>query len=726
MKANVEKRKGFAPLRRRALRLGLAAASLWAGLAALDAAFPPDLGVYNRRSRLVLDRDGRVIGASLTPEGRWRVPVRPEAVDPLYLRMVLAFEDRRFYRHPGVDPLAVGRAVGQWIRNRRVVSGASTLSMQVARLLEPRPRTLRAKGAEVLRAFQLERRFGKREILSIYLTLTPFGGNLEGVRAASLAYFGKGPGRMTPAEAALLVSIPQSPSRLRPDRHPRRARAARNKVLARMARAGVIAPGVAARAMEDPVPLRRLPFRKAAPLLVRRLLAGRGGGREGGGGGRGAESRRTFIDLRLQRAVQRLAHGAAARWGPSVSAAVLVVENKGRKVAAYVGSADFFDDGRQGRVDMVNRRRSPGSTLKPFIYGVAMDEGIIHPETLIRDERLRIGDYAPRNFNGGFQGEVTVREALQRSLNVPAVLVLNRVGPARMMAEFQMAGISPRFAGLGGDPGLALALGGVGLTLEELVTLYAALADGGAALPLRLAEDRRGSGGGKTAAKPRRLLGRAAAWHLTKILEGVPRPPNRVRNSGAVPRAPIAFKTGTSYGYRDAWAIGYNKRYTAGVWVGRPDGTPVPGATGHRAAAPLLFKVFEQFPPPSPSLDERAPEGALIADNRELPPHLRRLRVPALGESGAARDRSPPLPPPPRLEFPRDGSTVELSGAGAEMSRLPLIAHGGEGPFNWLINGRPISGGRRENEWNPDGPGFVRVTVVDAAGRSATAEIQIR
>ncbi|MDP6618340.1 MAG: penicillin-binding protein 1C [Nitrospinota bacterium] len=703
-------------MRRRALRLGLAAAAVWAGLAALDAAFPPDLGVYNKRSRLVLDRDGRVIGASLTPEGRWRVPIRPEAVDPLYLRMVLAFEDRRFYRHPGVDPLAVGRAVGQWIRNRRVVSGASTLSMQVARLLEPRPRTFRAKGAEVLRAFQLERRLGKREILSIYLTLTPFGGNLEGVRAASLAYFGKGPGRLTPAEAALLVSIPQSPSRLRPNRHPRRARAARNKVLARMARAGVIAPGVAARAMEDPVPARRLPFRKAAPLLVRRLLTGPGGG------GGGAESRRTFIDLRLQRAVRRLARGAATRWGPSVSAAVLVVENKGRKVAAYVGSADFFDDGRQGRVDMVNRRRSPGSTLKPFIYGVAMDEGIIHPETLIRDERLRIGDYAPRNFDGGFQGEVTVREALQHSLNVPAVLVLNRVGPARMMAEFQMAGISPRFAGLGGDPGLALALGGVGLTLEELVTLYAALADRGAALPLRLAEGRRGSGGRKAAAKPRRLLGRTAAWHLTKILEGAPRPPDRVKKSRSTPRAPIAFKTGTSYGYRDAWAIGYNKRYTAGVWVGRPDGTPVPGATGRRAAAPLLFKVFEQLPPPPPSSGVRAPEGALIADNRELPPHLRRLRVPALGERGVARDRTPP----PRLEFPRNGSTVELSGAGAEMSRLPLIAHGGEGPFNWLINGRPISGGRKENEWNPDGPGFVRVTVVDAAGRSASAEIKIR
>ena len=701
---------------------GLLAALLWGSLLIMDSIFPPRLDLYHRRSHLVLDREGKVLHASLTPGGRWRFPVRPAEVSPLYLRMLLAFEDKRFYHHPGVDPLAVARSIWQLVRWKKVISGASTLTMQVVRLLEPRPRTFRTKLLEMLRALQLEWHFKKEEILSIYLTLTPFGGNLEGVRAASLAYFGKEPQWFSPSKAALLVALPQSPTRLRPDRHPQRARAARNKVLTRMARAGVLSGDLAIESMKDPVPTGRQPRPRVAPHLSRRLWT------DGGE----ITLHRTWIDPRFQYAVQRLVRRAAKASGPAVSTAVLVVENKTRNVISYVGSAGFFEEDRHGQVDMVIRRRSPGSTLKPFIYGLAMDEGLIHPETIVRDSRVRFGSYAPSNFDGDFHGEVTVREALQRSLNIPAVRVLNRVGPSRVMGEFRSAGVFPKLSGLSGEPGLALALGGVGLTLEELVTLFAALPDGGMVKSLRLtkkptasksAEKKRMSDSGKLfPRRTHRLMGPAAAWYLTRILEGTPRPPKRVQETSATSHAPIAFKTGTSYGYRDAWAIGYNRRYTVGVWTGRPDGTPVPGLTGRETAAPLLFQIFEQLPPVPRLTGEKTPKGVIIAANPELPLHLRRFERPDPGSAYFVRGRIDPL----SLEFPLHGSTVELNGTVSRIDSLPLIAHGGNGPFTWLINGRLIAGKRRENDWMPDGFGFVRVTVVDAIGKSASAELEIR
>ncbi|MBS1223299.1 MAG: pbpC, partial [Proteobacteria bacterium] len=313
-------------------------------------------------SALVLDRQGYTLRAFAVPPGVWRLPARPEDVDPLYLTMLRAYEDQRFDAHPGVDPLAAARALGQWLSQGRVVSGASTLTMQAARLLEPHERDLPGKLGEMLRALQLEWRYAKDDILSFYLTLAPFGGNLEGVRAASLAWFGKEPSRLTAAESALLVVLPQAPSRLRPDRFPDRARAARDKVLARMGQLGVLTGWQVEEARQEPLParLRPLPFR--APHLADRLRAARPD----------ATLHPTFVDRGLQQTLETLARQQQSALEPESSLAILVVAHRDRRVLAYVGASDFHDPRRAGQVDMVRAVRSPGSTLKPLVYGLGL------------------------------------------------------------------------------------------------------------------------------------------------------------------------------------------------------------------------------------------------------------------------------------------------------------------------------------------------------------------
>ena len=389
-------------------------------IVALDRLFPPNLQRLNRQSTLVLDRDGNLLQAFTAADGAWRLPVSIDEVDPGYLRMLVAYEDKRFYSHWGVDPLALGRAVAQLVERGRIVSGASTLTMQTVRLLEPRQRTLGAKLIEMVRALQLEWHFGKREILDMYLTLAPYGGNLEGVRAASLFYFGKEPSHLTDAEAALLVSLPQSPERLRPDRNGAAARTQRDNVLQRMAELGVMTAQAAAEAAGEPVPpLRRPAIRRAAHLAER--LHARCRRRPGD-----RDFHRRHAAARSSR---RWPRGVQDQLEPGATVAVLVVENGTRAVRAYVGSGDFWDAGRYGQNDMVRAIRSPGSTLKPFIYGMAFDELIVHPETIVVDEPMRFGDYAPENFDHFYRGELSAREALQLSLNLPAVALLDRIGP---------------------------------------------------------------------------------------------------------------------------------------------------------------------------------------------------------------------------------------------------------------------------------------------------------
>jgi penicillin-binding protein 1C len=691
---------------RSVLRAGLAGTALLAVLAvAADQLFPPDTSRLDDVSTLVLDSEGRVLRAFTARSGAWRLPAAVESVDPLFVDMLLAFEDRRFRHHSGIDPLAVVRASAQLARHRRIVSGASTITMQTARLLEPRPRTIGAKLAEAMRAVQLEARYSKDEILNSYLTLTPYGGNLEGIRAASLSWFGKEPRHLAPSEAALLVALPQAPELLRPDRYPARAREARDKVIDVMLRRGVLDAAMVREAKREPVPTRRLAMPFHAPHLARRLLLSQPDRQVHG----------TTVEGELQTALERLLRVEQVRLDRAAGIAVLVVDNQSRAIRAYAGSAGFFDEPRYGQIDMVRAVRSPGSTLKPFIYGMAFDDMLIHPETIVTDIPTRFGAYQPENFRNVFRGEVTVREALQQSLNVPAVAVLDAVGPRRFDARLRGAGIALRYGGRG-EPGLPLALGGVGITLADLVTLYVGLANGGQLRPVVVTSD-------ELAGPGTQLFGPAAAWYLTRILEAAPPPVNFVDPAATRGNRRIAYKTGTSYGYRDAWAVGYDRRYTVGVWIGRPDGTPSPDRYGRATAAPVLFKVFGLLPDGSLPANPERPDGAIEVATADLPARLQRLGGNAAAPESVAHSLVRPL----IVAFPPDGSEVRLDRDGGELS-LPLVVEGGRKPFRWLVNGRPVGSAphRRRAGWRPDGEGFVRITVIDADGRIARAEVLLK
>jgi penicillin-binding protein 1C len=657
---------------------------------------PAPLGEGLAFSTLVVDRDGKLLRPYTTLEGRWRLPATRDSVDPRFLDLLMAYEDKRFRSHHGMDPLALGRAMAQLVTNGRIVSGASTITMQVARLLEPRSeRSVTAKLRQIVRAIEIERKLSKDEILALYLSLAPYGGNLEGVRAASLAYFGKEPRRLTLGEAAMLVALPQSPEQRRPDRSIAAAQAARDRVLERVQAAGAVARDEIARARLEPVPDGRKPMPMLAPHAADAAVAA-------------ASDRslhRLTIDATLQRNLEELARERARALGPDISIAIVAVEHATGEVLARVASADYFDIRRAGQVDMTQAVRSPGSTLKPFIYGLGFEDGLIHPDTLIDDRPIRFGGYAPENFDLTFQGTVTVRRALQMSLNVPAVAVLDKVGSSRFSARLEQAGAA--FVLPAGEaPGLAMGLGGVGVRLNELVALYAGLARLGTTVEL---VERAGDGEERPA--PRRLIDPAAAWYVGNILIGTPPPENAAGGR-------IAFKTGTSYGYRDAWAVGFDGKRTIGVWVGRPDGAPVPGLTGRLAAAPVLFDAFARtgkLPAPLP----HAPKGALIAATGKLPPPLQRFRPGALAGDAAE--------PQLRIMFPPNGARLELANDGSgKPDPIALKVTGGAGPLTVLVNGLPVPAppGRRTLFFEPDGPGFVRLTVMD--GKGATDSVLVR
>jgi penicillin-binding protein 1C len=679
----------------------LAVVVLYAAALALDRRFPPPSGQGLDYSPEVLGREGKRLRLFTTPEGFWRLPSAAVTLDSRYLAMLLAYEDHRFYGHGGVDFLALGRALGQALGQGRFVSGASTLTMQTVRLLEPRERTLGAKLTELVQAWQLERRLDKDSILGLYLDLAPYGGNLQGVRAASLFYFGKEPERLSTAETALLVALPQSPETRRPDRFPDQARRARDAVLARMVGAGVISETDAALARAQPVPgLRRTaPF--LAPQLtdeVRRLAP---------------HSRRvrTTLDTDLQQRLEERLRGVQSTLAPGLTLAVLVVDNHSAEIRGYLASGDYFGEDFPGKVDMVQAVRSPGSALKPFIYGLGFDEGIIHPQTLIADRPGPVSGYAPQNFDGLYRGEMRVRDALATSRNLPAVQVLDRIGPVRFAGRLQSAGVRLRLPDDVERPGLPIALGGVGVTLQDLVTLYAAIADGGRARSLRLLQD-------EPAQDPTRLVSPASAWYLTEILSGSPLPPGHVRRAD-----PVAFKTGTSYGFRDAWAIGLGADHTVGVWVGRPDNGYTPRLSGLTVAVPVLLEVFDLLDASGVhALLNVRPPGVLLASTGELPPALRHFD--RIARSGGARSAA--ATPGPSIEYPPDGSVIELEGDG--QGSVLLEARGGELPYHWLVDGRytATSAQERRLTWRPRVEGPVTVSVVDAKGRSARVGFSVR
>lgn len=544
----------------------------------LDRLLPPPIPDIDQDSAtVVLAADGTPLRAFANARGVWRYPIRIDEVSPRYLDALLGYEDRWFRWHPGVNPLALLRASGQAIWHRRAVSGASTLTMQVARLIEPIPHTLAGKLWQSLRALQLEARLSKDQILTLYLNLAPFGGGIEGVQAASYAYLGKPARDLSYAEAALLAVLPQSPTRLRPDRQPARARIARDKVLARLARFGDWPASAIAEAGDENVVAQSLRIPMRAALLAERLH------REH------PQLRRiaTPIDAGLQRAVEEHLALWIERLPARTSAAVVIAENANLQVRAYLGAAAFGDAERLGHIDMVAALRSPGSTLKPFLYGMALEQGLIHSESLLIDAPQDFAGYRPANFGDRFNGPVSAAEALRLSLNVPAVDLLERITPARFAARLRHAGLAlalPKAA----RPNLSIILGGAATRLDQLVGAYTALARDGLAGTLRLHDG--------DPLVERRLLSPGAAYIVRHMLEQHGQPGDIEGIFAAGQRGAIAWKTGTSYGYRDAWAIGVGDRYTIGVWIGRPDGTPSPGQYGANTALPLLFALAERLP----------------------------------------------------------------------------------------------------------------------------------
>lgn len=670
-----------------------AAAGLWLAAVArdrvdgwIDATNLPPLALAT--SQEVLDRNGELLRAYTVADGRWRLATDAAQVDPFFISLLLDYEDKRFYQHDGVDPQALLRAVGQALWNGHVVSGGSTLTMQVARLLEDSGTgKIEGKLRQMRLALALERHLTKDQILSLYLLLAPYGGNVEGMRAATIAYFGKEPRRLTPAEAALLVAIPQSPETRRPDRS-LEVKAARDRVLQRALSDGLIDADQAQAAATEPVPTRRRPFPALAPHLSDRVLA--------------EEPlvlrHQTTIDKDLQTALEKLAADTVQGMGDRMQVAMVVADHATGEVLASVGSAAYTGGQRLGFVDMTTALRSPGSTLKPLIYGLAFDEGLAHPETLIDDRPTDFNGYRPQNFDHLFRGTIRIRDALQLSLNIPAVMLTDALGPAKLLQGMDRAGMKTALPV--GQPGLAVALGGIGVTLEDLVQLYAAIARGGISRPLTHLF-------GQDNPEGQRVMTRVSAWEVGDILAGLAPPPGAPSNR-------LAYKTGTSYGHRDAWAVGFDGKTVIGVWMGRADGTPVPGAFGADLAAPVLFQAFARLkhaldPQPAP------PPDTLMLANAQLPQPLRHFRS---REAAFAADASAP-----QVSFPPDGSEVELLPEG-----LMVSVSGGTAPFTWLADGAPILSGEEEPSIMLPalGRGFVTLSVIDAEGRSARTRVRLR
>ncbi len=558
-------------------RIGLGLLVFLLLLKAIDALFPlKNLNAPERFSRVVLDEQGRVLRAFADHNGVWRYPITLDQVSENYLDALIGYEDQWFWFHPGVNPVAFMRALVQNIQCNCVVSGGSTITMQVARIFYPNDRTIAGKLKQIARALQLEWHFSKEEILTLYINNAPFGGTFEGVQAASQTYLQKNASDLTDAEAALLAVLPQSPSRYRPDRHADVAREARDKLLDRMTTHAIWSAQRVKHAKQEIVYANEPKRPMLSPILARQLVTEYPD----------HHVIPTYINLDLQQSLGSYIADRSHTLPQKSSIAVLVLDNKTSQIKAHVATADFGNHDRYGYVDMVNAIRSPGSTLKPFIYGLAIDDGLIHSHSLLIDAPRLIGDYRPENFNSRFNGAVSTTFALQKSLNLPALQVLEALGPDYVYAKLKNAGVP---LVIPGKPNLAIALGGAGASLKQLVALYSALANSGQVIePIETPL--------KSSTTSRYLFSKDAAWITYKMLASAPRP-DRLHGSLFLDEVnPIAWKTGTSYGFRDSWAIGVTQNTTIGVWVGRPDGTPLPGHFGAATAAPILFEIFESLP----------------------------------------------------------------------------------------------------------------------------------
>ncbi len=535
--------------------------------------------------------EGELLYAFLSKDEKWRLYAGVDEITPLLRQTLLYKEDKYFYRHPGVNPLAVWRAFGTNLLKGRRTSGASTITMQVARLLEPRPRTYRSKLIEILHALQLEWHYSKPEILQLYCNLIPFGGNIEGIKAASLLYYGKPPQLLSLSEITTLTIIPNQPNRLQPGKNNPALLQQRDHWLRAFEKSGLFPAGIVQDALREPVAAYRRQLPRNAPHLSRRLQQSHEG-----------QLIHTTLSAHRQSRTEKLVANYVSRIQALNihNAAVIVVNNATMAVEAYVGSADFNNPEDGGQVDGVRAVRSPGSTLKPLLYATAFDNGLVTPKTVLNDVPTNFGGYQPENFDLRFNGPVTVEFALANSLNIPAVKLLQELQTPAFVSQLKKAGFKTIEQQAGGL-GLSLILGGCGVSLEELTRLFATFARGGQLHALRFVETPESPG---TA-----LVSPAAAYLITDMLSQPNRPdlPNHFDNTYRLPK--IAWKTGTSYGKRDAWSIGYNQHYTIGVWIGNFSGAGVPELSGANIATPLLFEIFNTLDYNNPSRPQPFPAG---------------------------------------------------------------------------------------------------------------------
>ncbi len=549
---------------------------------------PPSLPESEEYSAVFLDADERVLRVFLNPDEQWILPrLEPEAIPAKLEAAVLVSEDRYFYRHPGVNPFSIVRALIQNIREGRIVSGGSTITMQLARILDPKPRTIPAKIVELLQALRLETRYSKRGILSLYLSHAPYGGNVIGVSAASLRYFGKEATELTWAQATTLAVLPRNPGMAYPGADDRRLRVVRDRLLSTLTDEGYIDERTLGLALEEKVPDREEPFPLRVPHFTRYLHEELG---------RRSGVHRTFIDLDIQHDVERTVRSHAAYLSSLgiENAAVLIAETATGRIKSYMGSVDFFNERIGGRVDGVRSPRSSGSILKPFLYALSIDSGLIVPKTMIMDVPTSFGTFNPQNIGMSYSGMIQAGEALQRSLNVPAVRLLGRYGHRDFHLFLRHAGLTTLFRSPD-DYGLTLILGGAETKLYDLVRLYRGLGNGGVFLPL-VPDETFENEYGVDRSEAEALVSPGASKMILDVLREVKRPGLESWWRSFSESRPLAWKTGTSYGNRDAWAVGVSPEWTVGVWVGNFSGRENVNLRSTTCSAPLLFDLFNSLP----------------------------------------------------------------------------------------------------------------------------------
>ncbi|UJF24971.1 penicillin-binding protein 1C [Suttonella sp. R2A3] len=628
----------------------------------LDRLFPPDLSRYQDCSSVVVDREGKVLNIALSQDEQWRLSVAQ--LSPHYLKLLIAYEDQSFFAHIGVDPLAIARATWQNISNMRVISGASTLTMQTARLLEPRPRTLANKAIEALRALQLEWHYDKKTILEMYATLAPMGGNVQGVETASWYYFAKPARDLTLSEAAWLVALPQSPKRYS---DPIYAQEARDKVLQRALTQDVIAREEIERALAEPIIIKARPMPRHAPHISAYL--------------RNRQPEQCVIgstlDANLQTALETLLAQTLRSRDAKSNMAGAVLDNSSGEYLAYVGSADFFSLKRDGQIDMLRAVRSPGSTLKPFITLFAFDWLNYHPSSHINDTPITRGSYRPVNYDGRFSGEITLADALARSRNVPAVRLLAAIDPDYFAAALRRRGLSLFFPG-NKQANLAIALGGVGVRADELIHLYRDLANCTFNPRQELAEQR-------------------ACINVTRILYQV----SDLRYGDE----PVALKTGTSYGWRDGWLIGYTRDVTLLLWEGRADGSAGEQRSGGEALLSPMRQLVALLP------KEKTPYTALPPLERYITQTRRAVQPSTTVKQNVLH-----------IVSPLSNSQIDWR----ENSPISLVVKGGQAPYLWFINDEVVAQTATPRaQFQPQTGGTYYLSVIDQQGESASARFSL-